>query len=332
MPRGDHAYVSLARQAAILSFGSDAVDRSRLSRSDRAARRRAGKQPDPPRRRSVGSTRPATTPASSSATRRGTSALSVRHRARRLAAHHRRLQPRGRDRSARRTSTRSIRRSIRRCRSMSTPSNGCIPYGDVNRRPTRRTARPACAFPTVPIDVAAADMCGRHTGEDTVNGGYAWVLTAIGHDLPRQHQPGSRGSIKAVVHSSQTELFVPTRLGTPTRQRSSTRTVFPTVEQRVVSEADAVPEPAARSQRDELHGVARSVARARRASTYRRCSCRPAPTSNRSGRRGRRTTRPRWTTGRARPTCSSPIATPPSRRGGTSPGRGRSSARATRAS
>ena len=34
----------------------------------------------------------------------------------------------------------------------------------------------------------------------------------------------------------------------------------------------------------------------------------------------------------ARPTCSSPIATPPSRRVGTSPGRGRSSARATRAS
>ena len=73
-----------------------------------------------------------------------------------------------------------------------TPGNACIPYGSVNRRPYSSNSTAGLRFPAVPVDVAVANLSGD-TGEDTVNGGYAWVLTASGNDLPRQHQPVSCG-------------------------------------------------------------------------------------------------------------------------------------------
>jgi hypothetical protein len=88
------------------------------------------------------------------------------------------------------------------------PQNPCIPYGKVNRRQYSSDATTGLRFPAVPIDVAAADMTGDPR-EDTVNGGYAWVLTSSGTIYLVNITPASR-SIKAVVHNSQTELFPPT--------------------------------------------------------------------------------------------------------------------------
>ena len=209
----------------------------------------------------------------------------------------------------------------------SRPATVCIPYGDVNRRQYSIGATAGLPVPdAVPVDVAAANMSGD-TNEDSVNGGYAWVLTASSTIYLVNISPSSR-QIKAVVRKSQTQLF-PLTPEDPSEgfvYKNDASTSAPG------RRTAAVPEPAARPQRDELHGVAGSDHWGPRASTCRRCSSRPGRTSNRCGRREPRTTRRRWTTGRARRTCSSPIATPPSRRGGTSPGRGRSSARATRAS
>ncbi len=87
-------------------------------------------------------------------------------------------------------------------------NNRCIPYGSVNRRPYATDSSSGLRFPTMPIDVAAADMAGD-THEDTVNGGYAWVLTANGTIYLVNIDPQQR-TITAVVHQGQDTLFDPT--------------------------------------------------------------------------------------------------------------------------
>jgi hypothetical protein len=94
-----------------------------------------------------------------------------------------------------------------------TPGNACIPYGSVNRRPYSSNSTAGLRFPAVPVDVAAANLSGD-TGEDTVNGGYAWVLTASGTIYLVNITPVQR-SIKAVVHSTQPELFSPSNPDDP---------------------------------------------------------------------------------------------------------------------
>ena len=94
-----------------------------------------------------------------------------------------------------------------------TPGNVCIHYGDVNRRPYSANSTAGLRFPAVPVDVAAANLSGDN-GEDTVNGGYAWVLTASGTIYLVNINPQPR-KIKAVVHSSQTELFSPSNPDEP---------------------------------------------------------------------------------------------------------------------
>ena len=39
-----------------------------------------------------------------------------------------------------------------------TPGNVCIPYGEVKRRPYSTNSTAGLRFPTVPVDVAAADL------------------------------------------------------------------------------------------------------------------------------------------------------------------------------
>jgi hypothetical protein len=60
----------------------------------------------------------------------------------------------------------------------------------------------------VPIDVAAADITRETQDEDTVLGGYAWVLTSGGPIYLINISPLGR-SIKAVVHDGQSVLFDP---------------------------------------------------------------------------------------------------------------------------
>jgi len=88
-----------------------------------------------------------------------------------------------------------------------TPSNNCIPYDASNRRPYSSDSTAGLRFPAIPVDVAAANLSGD-SGEDTVNGGYAWVLTTSGTIYLVNINPTSR-KIKAVVHTNQTELFGP---------------------------------------------------------------------------------------------------------------------------
>ena len=94
-----------------------------------------------------------------------------------------------------------------------TPANRCIPYDPSKRRPYSTDATTGLRFPNVPIDVAAADMTGD-TKEDTVNGGYAWVLTSSGLIYLVNINPAAR-SIKAVVHQGQEQLFAPTAPSNP---------------------------------------------------------------------------------------------------------------------
>src|SRR4029077_18860746 len=82
-----------------------------------------------------------------------------------------------------------------------TPNNVCIPYGSVKRRPQSANSTDGLRFPTAPVDVAAAQMTGDNK-EDTVNGGYAWVLTANGNIYLVNINPGLR-SIKALEPSGQ---------------------------------------------------------------------------------------------------------------------------------
>jgi len=85
------------------------------------------------------------------------------------------------------------------------PSNNCIPYDRDNRRPYSADSTAGLRFPAIPVDVAAANLSGD-SGEDTVNGGYAWVLTTSGTIYLVNVSPTQR-RIKAVVHTNQTELF-----------------------------------------------------------------------------------------------------------------------------
>ena len=80
----------------------------------------------------------------------------------------------------------------------------------MNRRPYSTGSTAGLRFPAVPIDVAAANLTGD-TNEDTVNGGYAWVLTASGTIYLVNINPQLR-RIKAVVHNDQTQLFPSRRL------------------------------------------------------------------------------------------------------------------------
>ncbi len=80
----------------------------------------------------------------------------------------------------------------------------CIPFNEVNRR-HYSTEVAGLRFPTMPIDVAAADLSGPQT-EDTVNGGYAWVLTANGAIYLVNIDPVQR-EIRAVVHKGQEAMF-----------------------------------------------------------------------------------------------------------------------------
>ena len=86
------------------------------------------------------------------------------------------------------------------------PETACIPFNEAKRRPYS-TEVAGLRFPTIPIDVAAADLSGPEV-EDTVNGGYAWVLTANGAIYLVNIDPESR-RIRAVVHDMQETLFVP---------------------------------------------------------------------------------------------------------------------------
>ena len=115
-----------------------------------------------------------------------------------------------------------------------TPGNVCIHYGDVNRRPYSANSTAGLRFPAVPVDVAAANLSGDN-GEDTVNGGYAWVLTASGTIYLVNINPQPR-KIKAVVHSSQTELFSPSNPDEPFVYKNG----VPTAEN-LVSEATPFP-------------------------------------------------------------------------------------------
>lgn len=61
------------------------------------------------------------------------------------------------------------------------PTTPCIPVDPARRRPF--SIGPGIHFPTLPIDIAAADirvMPTADTDEQSVNGGYAWVITASG--------------------------------------------------------------------------------------------------------------------------------------------------------
>ncbi len=115
-----------------------------------------------------------------------------------------------------------------------TPGNVCIHYGDVNRRPYSANSTAGLRFPAVPVDVAAANLSGDN-GEDTVNGGYAWVLTASGTIYLVNINPQPR-KIKAVVHSSQMELFSPSNPDEPFVYKNG----VPTAEN-LVSEATPFP-------------------------------------------------------------------------------------------
>ena len=59
-------------------------------------------------------------------------------------------------------------------------SDACIPVNPAYRRPF--SIGPGIHFPSLPIDVAAADIQNSppDTGEQTVNGAYAWVITDSG--------------------------------------------------------------------------------------------------------------------------------------------------------
>ncbi len=62
-----------------------------------------------------------------------------------------------------------------------TPGQACIPPNSAHRRPG--ADGPALRFPTAPVDVAAADIVLADADirrEESVAGGYAWVLTASG--------------------------------------------------------------------------------------------------------------------------------------------------------
>jgi hypothetical protein len=93
------------------------------------------------------------------------------------------------------------------------PSRNCIPYDPSNRRPYANNATAGLRFPSMPVDVAAANLSGD-SGEDTVNGGYAWVLTTSGTIYLVNISPTQR-NIKAVVHTNQTELFGPSVASEP---------------------------------------------------------------------------------------------------------------------
>jgi hypothetical protein len=84
-------------------------------------------------------------------------------------------------------------------------ANRCIPYGHVYRRPYS-TDSSGLRFPSMPVDVAAADLSGV-LNEETVNGGYAWVLTASGQIYLVNINPTTRVLSKAVVHQGQKILF-----------------------------------------------------------------------------------------------------------------------------
>jgi hypothetical protein len=60
------------------------------------------------------------------------------------------------------------------------PTTPCIPVDPARRRPF--SIGPGIHFPTLPIDIAAADIRSNPLdhSEQTVNGGHAWVLTASG--------------------------------------------------------------------------------------------------------------------------------------------------------
>jgi hypothetical protein len=85
------------------------------------------------------------------------------------------------------------------------PDTRCIPYGTVKRRQYSIDATAGLRFPTPVVDVAAADMTTT-PGEQSVNGGYAWVLTANSNIYLVNITPQQR-RIKAVVRQSQDTLF-----------------------------------------------------------------------------------------------------------------------------
>ena len=85
------------------------------------------------------------------------------------------------------------------------PNNRCIRWGTVKRRQYSGTATAGLRFPTPVIDVAAADMTSTQQ-EETVNGGYAWVLTASSSIYLVNITPDQR-RIKAVVRQNQRTLF-----------------------------------------------------------------------------------------------------------------------------
>ena len=256
-PRGDHAYVSLAQPGGDPVVRSDARRRSRPSRTSRCTRRRRGATASASA--SIrGPTRPATTRASSSATRRGTSSTSTSSRATARCA----------------SSTSSIPAQEQECETNFdplnpqidpampvdvTPGNVCIPYGDVNRRPYSTGSTAGLRFPAVPIDVAAANLSGRHQRRHRQR----WLRLGadrVGDDLPRQHQPAA--AVDQGGRAQQPDAAVPV----PDAPNPDEAFVYkngrlPIEQPRRGS--DAVPEPAARPQRDQLHRVARSVAGAR---------------------------------------------------------------------
>ena len=148
-----------------------------------------------------------------------------------------------------------------------TPGNACIPYGKVNRRPYSANSTAGLRFPTVPVDVAAANLSGDN-GEDTVNGGYAWVLTASGTIYLVNINPKLR-SIKAVV-AQQPGAAVPVAARTSDEPFVYKNGVPDS--SNLVSEATPYPNQPRDRNVHQLHGVARSVAGAQRGSTCRRCS------------------------------------------------------------
>ena len=257
-------------------------------------------------------------------------ALPLRHRARRLAAHRRRVRP-GR-RAGVRDELRSARSAERsgRCRSTSTPASAASRTATVKRRPYSTRQPRASASRPCRSTSRPPNLSGRRRREDTVNGGYAWVLTAIGHDLPRQHRSGSADDQGGRAQGPDGAVRSD-RSDAPT-SRSSTRT-----------DPIAGPNGWCRNRRRSRTGRAIATSSATRASldpalgpgAPRPAAAgarRPVRTSSRSGRRGRRTTPPRSTRGPADLRVLPRSRRPPSRRAGTSPGKGRSSARATRAS
>ena len=134
------------------------------------------------------------------------------------------------------------------------------------RRPYSIGSTAGLRFPALPIDVAAANLSGDN-GEDTVNGGYAWVLTASGTIYLVNIDPVPR-IIKAVVHD-EPDGAVP-RPRTPIEAFVVQNGVPDSAS--LVREATPYPEPAARSQRDRATPC-RSIRRwGPRASTCRRCS------------------------------------------------------------